>query len=124
MAQKTERDWVGDAWTFGLAWGLPASILMSGALLAPSIRTVLWTGALIWAGAACLMNAKRCGRTHCRFTGPFFLIMSIITVLYGTGILGLGSNGWFVLALVIGLGFAVLWWGSEALFGKYRPLAK
>jgi hypothetical protein len=124
MTQEPERDWVGDAWTFGLAWGLPASILMAGALLAPPIRTVLWTGALLWAGAACLMNAKRCGRTHCRFTGPFFLVMAVITVLYGTGILWLGSNGWFVLALVIGFGFAALWWGSEAYFGKYWLPAK
>lgn len=70
------------------------------------------------------MNARGCGRTHCRFTGPFFLVMAGITLLYGTGLLGLGSNGWLILALAIGLGTAALWWGSEALLGKYRPLAK
>jgi len=124
MTQELERDWVGDAWSFVLAWGLPAGVLIAGVLLPTPIRTIFWTGALLWAGAACLMNAKRCGRTHCRFTGPFFLVMAVVTVFYGTGILWLGSNGWFVLALVIGLGFAALWWGSEALFGKYWPHAK
>jgi len=124
MTQKPEHDWVGDAWTFVLAWGFPAGVLIAGAFLAPPIRTILWTGALLWAGAACLMNAKRCGRTHCRFTGPFFLVMAGVTLLHGTGLLWLGSNGWLVLALVIGVGFAALWWGSEAVFGKYRPLAK
>jgi hypothetical protein len=115
---------VGDAWALILAWGFPASILIAGALLAPPVRTILWTGALLWAGTACVMNARRCGRTHCRFTGPFFLVMAGVTLLHGNGYLGLGSNGWLVLALAIGLGFAVLWWGSEALFGKYWPPAK
>jgi len=124
MTSKPQRDWVGDTWTFVLAWGLPVSVLIAGAFLAPPIRTLLWTSALLWAGLACLMNARRCGRTHCRFTGPFFLIMAGITLLYGVGLLGLGSNGWLILALAIGLGTAALWWGSEAIFGKYRPLAK
>jgi hypothetical protein len=124
MTSKPRRDWIGDAWTFVLAWGLPVSVLIAGAFLAPPIRTLLWTGALLWAGLACLMNARGCGRTHCRFTGPFFLVMAGITLLYGTGLLGLGSNGWLILALAIGLGTAALWWGSEALLGKYRPLAK
>jgi len=124
MTSKPQSDWVGDAWTFVLAWGLPVSVLFAGAFLAPPIRTPLWTGALLWAGLACLMNARRCGRTHCRFTGPFFLIMAGITLLYGSGLLWLGSNGWLILALATGLGTAALWWGSEALLGKYRQLAK
>jgi len=26
-------------------------------------------------GTACILNARRCGRTHCRYTGPYYLAM-------------------------------------------------
>jgi len=29
------------------------------------------------------MNARYCNRTHCKFTGPFFLLMTIPVMLLG-----------------------------------------
>ena len=124
MTQKPEHDWVGDAWTFVLAWGLPAGVLIAGAFLAPPIRTPLWTGALLWAGAACLMNAKRCGRTHCRFTGPFFLVMAVPVALHGFKLLWLGPNGWTWLGAGIAAGVAGLWYVTEKGKGRYSDTAK
>jgi len=42
--------------------------------------------ALAWIGTACALNAKRCGRTHCRYTGPFYLAMiaPVLVLAFGT----------------------------------------
>lgn len=45
-----------------LLWGLPAALLATGALVGPFARTLLWTPALLVAGAACAVNAARCRR--------------------------------------------------------------
>jgi hypothetical protein len=46
---------------------------------------------------ACLLNARRCARTHCYLTGPFFLILAGIALLYDIGNLSLGATGWSTL---------------------------
>jgi hypothetical protein len=43
---------------------------------------------------ACLLNAARCGRVHCRFTGPFFILAAVASLAYGLGLLPLGPSGW------------------------------
>jgi len=48
--------------------------------LSVPVRAVAWTVALIWMGSACILNARQCGRTHCPYTGPYYLAM-IIPVL-------------------------------------------
>ena len=50
------------------------------------LRAVVWTVALVWMGAACILNARRCGRTHCRYTGPYYLAMIAPVVLLAVGI--------------------------------------
>ena len=47
-----------------------------------------------WMGVACLLNARRCGRMRCHFTGPFFLAMAVASLLFSLGALPLGSEGW------------------------------
>jgi hypothetical protein len=83
-------------------------------------RTGIWTAALTVMGVACVANAIRCGRIHCYITGPFFLMVAIGTLLYGTGVISLGTNGWNVIGLTILIGAIVLCCLPEALFGKYR----
>lgn len=70
-------------------------------------------------GAACLLNARRCGRTHCHFTGPFFLLVALAVLAHGFGLLPLGPHGWTWLGAVIVIGTALLWSGSEMLAGRY-----
>lgn len=62
----------------GVFWLPPLAIVASGfASLDPLWRTAIWVGALGIMGAGCMTNALRCGRTHCYFTGPFFLVMAL-----------------------------------------------
>ena len=83
-------------------------------------RTVVWTGSLTIMGTACTINAARCGRVHCYVTGPFFLVMAVVTLLYGIGILPLGGHGWNLISLTILVGAVALCCLPEVIFGKYR----
>lgn len=83
-------------------------------------RTAVWTAALSIMGTACLANAVRCGRVHCFLTGPFLLVMAIVTLLYGLGVLPLGGNGWNAIGLTILVGAIALGCLPEMFFGKYR----
>jgi hypothetical protein len=83
-------------------------------------RIVVWTASLVTMGIACLANAARCGRLHCYVTGPFFLLIAVVTLLYGLGVLPLGRNGWSLLSLTILVGAIVLCCVPELFFGKYR----
>ena len=114
-------DWAGEWRSFAGLWAAPIVAMLLAMLLPPAARGITWTLALVWMGVACLLNAHRCGRTHCKVTGPFFLGMAVAVAGYAAGVLPLGSNGWTVLA-VVGLGgFTILWWGSERLFGRFTP---
>jgi hypothetical protein len=102
-----------------MAWGLPGIILVVGVFVDPLSRTVMWAAALAWKGIACLVNAARCGRTHCYFTGPYFLVLAIVTVLHGLQIFWLGVYGWLALGLAIVAGGGVLWYLTEKAWGKF-----
>jgi hypothetical protein len=83
-------------------------------------RTAVWTAALSIMGAACIANAARCGRMHCYITGPFFLIVAVVSLLYGIGVVPLGVNGWSLIGLTILVGAIALSCLPELFFGKYR----
>ena len=115
-----ERDWVARPGTYFLAWGLPTLALIAGIFLPAPLRTPVWVLALVWKGLACLINARRCRRTHCRYTGPFFLALAVLVLLHGTGTLSLGADGWLWLGAVLVVGTAGIWWASERRWGRYR----
>jgi len=106
---------------FTLYW-LPAiAIVVAGApAISNGWRTVVWTVALGIMGAACMVNALRCGRVHCYVTGPFFLLMALLALSNGLGILHLGRNGWNLLGLIALIGTIALWYLPEMFLGKYR----
>jgi len=72
-----------------------------------------WTARLLWLAGACLWNSVRCGRVHCVFTGPFFLVMAVVTVLIGFRIIWLGRGTWSLLSALILIGAIGLCCGSE-----------
>src|SRR5262245_57516377 len=83
-------------------WWIPQAAIAT-ALLAPvQTRVAVWVAALIWIGAACLWNARRCGRTHCRYTGPFYLAMIAPTL--AAAWVGAPMAVWLALAAVILIG--------------------
>lgn len=114
------KDWAGDLATFALVWGLPTATMLAAFLLEAGPRTVVWALTLTWMGGACLVNACRCGRTHCRYTGPFFLLMAAIVLAHGSGAIPFGPHGWTAIALMTMAGSVIIWWVSERLFGTFR----
>jgi hypothetical protein len=70
-------------------------------------------------GTACILNARQCGRTHCRYTGPFYLAMIAPVLVLGSDIASAGIYGWIVLAVLIIGGSKVIWWATERAWGKF-----
>ncbi len=103
-----------------LLWGVPIAALSLGSLLPVHDLVVLWPVVLTFMGVACLLNARACGRLHCYFTGPFFLLMAGVALLYGLGLIPLGPGGWNKLGLILLVGGVGLCCGPEMLFGRYR----
>lgn len=118
---STKSDWADNWRSFALLWGLPALAMVMAGYLEPVGRTVVWTASLVWMGIACLANARRCHRTHCRFTGPFFILMALAVLAYAGGFLPLGSNGWSILGIATLAGTLSIWWASERVWGKHLP---
>ncbi len=114
-----KRDWVGNHRSFAVAWGMPIVALVVAIFLPTPTKTVVWMVALVWMGAACLANASRCGRRHCFFTGPFFLVMAAAAGLHGFAIVPLGPEGWRWLAIAVGAGGGLLWCVPELLWGRF-----
>lgn len=114
------RDWASNSQTFALLWGVPVALMVAAGSAGPLVRATTWTLMLLWMGAVCLANARHCGRIHCRFTGPFFILMAGVTVAYALGALDLGSHGWSIISGFILVGAIGIWWGSERVWGQYR----
>ena len=116
---RSSQDWLRRPRMNLLAWWIPQGTILAG-LFAPVLgRTAIWTVALIWMGTACILNAKRCGRTHCRFTGPYYLTMLIPVLALGLGGISLGLYAWIVLGVAIILGGKIIWWATERAWGKF-----
>ncbi len=116
---KTSRDWLRSPRTSVLAWWVPQGAIVASLFLPMPLRTVIWIVALIWMGTACILNAKRCGRTHCRYTGPYYLAMIAPVLALGSGIVDVDLLGWLVLAVIILVGSKLIWWATERAWGKF-----
>lgn len=55
------------------------------------------------------------------FHPALLLLMAALVAAYSAGLLPLGSQGWLGLAGMALLGNAILWWGSERLWGRFSP---
>jgi len=113
------KDWVGSLRAKLVAWWIPQGGILAGLFMAVPARTVIWTAALGWMGTACLLNARRCGRTHCRFTGPYYLAMIVPVLFLGLGIASVDLFGWLVLGVLIVFGSKIIWWATERAWGKF-----
>jgi hypothetical protein len=91
-----------------------------GFFVSPGLRTVLWTLSLGFMGTLCLLNASRCGRIHCYFTGPFFILTAAASLGYGIGLLPFGPPGWKWIGNVTIIGAIVLSSIPEFVLGRYR----
>ena len=124
MRGEVDRRAGGADWASGvrgcLTFGIPAAILLISPTIGTRYLVIVWPLLLTFMGVACLLNARRCGRTHCYVTGPFFLILAGIALLYGIRILPLGTRGWSTLSATFGIGGIVLCYLPELLLGRYH----
>ena len=116
---QTSKDWLGSTRTHALAWWLPQAAIVAGLIVPLPARTVIWIIALIWMGTACLLNARRCGRTHCRYTGPYYLAMIAPVLVLASGFVSTSFYGWLVLSVFILGGSKIIWWATERAWGKF-----
>lgn len=70
-------------------------------------------------GTICLVHARRCGRAHCRSTGPNYFVLIAPVPLPGSGAVAFVSCGWWMLGGLILLGSKVIWWATDARWGAY-----
>src|SRR6476620_7273586 len=89
-----ERDLLCRGPSACVLWCVPWFAFALGFCTPPAVKTVLWTASLAFMGVVCLVNASRCGRIHCLFTGPFFILGAVACLGYGLGLLPLGPSGW------------------------------
>ncbi len=80
IAVRTSRDFVRNRKASFLFWRLPALVMVMIAILdiGSEATGAVWALCLSVFGFGCLSNAMRCGRLHCYFTGPFFLVMAVV----------------------------------------------
>jgi hypothetical protein len=115
---RTSHDWLRSPRTSLFAWWIPWIAVIAGLFAPIPVRTTIWIIALSWMGTACILNAKRCGRTHCRYTGPFYLAMIAPVVALGFGFVSARIYAWLIFAGVILPGSGLLWWATERAWGK------
>jgi hypothetical protein len=124
MSGEVDRRGGAADWASGvrgcLTFGIPAAILLISPTIGARYLVIVWPALLTFMGVACLLNARHCGRTHCYVTGPFFLILAGVALLYGIGILPLGARGWSRLCAAFAIGGVVLCCVPEWLLGRYR----
>src|SRR6267154_4727147 len=105
---QRSRDWLRPPRTSLLAWWIPEAAIRAGLLVPVTVRAAIWIIALSWMGTACILNARRCGRRHCRYTGPYYLAMIAPVGVLGSGLVADGIYAWLVLTAVIMLGSKLL----------------
>lgn len=119
-ANCTDKDLLRSRWALCLLWIGPWVLIIATSNTSNFIHTVIWTFAFAVGGVACLVNARRCGRLHCFYTGPLYLLAALTSLLYGLGLLPLGLHGWNWIVGVAGVLSLFACCGLEQLFGKYR----
>ncbi len=91
---SNRKDLLQSWWATLFLWCGPWLLVIVGSFTGNLVHTALWTGGFTVAGAACIANARRCGRRHCFYTGPLYLLAALASLLYGLHWLPLGTNGW------------------------------
>jgi hypothetical protein len=112
-------DWVRSPRTNLLAWWIPLAGILAGLFVPAHLRAAIWIIALAWMGTACMLNAGRCGRTHCRYTGPYYLAAIAPVLVLASGIVSADLYGWLAMGFVILAGSLVIWWATERVWGKF-----
>jgi hypothetical protein len=106
---QSSRDWLSSPRTNALVWWIPKAAIVAALFIPPPARTGVWIIALVWMGTACILNSRRCGRTHCRYT----------VLVLASGVMSLDFYAWLSLAVLILGGSMIIWWATERAWGKF-----
>ena len=115
---QNSRDWLSSPRTHASVWGIPKAAIVAALFIPPPVRTGVWIVALVWMSTACILNSRRCGRTHCRYTGPYYLAMIAPALMFASGIISVNFYAWPTLAVLILGGSTIVWWATERGVGK------
>src|SRR5262249_60283536 len=74
-------------------------------------------------GTACVLNSRRCGRTHCRYTGPYYLVMIAPVLVLASGVISVDFYAWLLLAVLIFFGRMIILLGPERGGGKFSGVS-
>lgn len=118
------KDLLRSLWATAALWCGPWVLVVIGLFTGEAVRTALWTFGFAAAGTACLANALRCGRRHCFYTGPVYLLAALASLLYGLNVLPLGAQGWNWIAGVALIASLLACCVLEPLQGKYLHEAR
>lgn len=119
VVAKPAADWLGKAYNSIIAWWIPKGAILATLFAPVPMRAAVWTAALLWMGTACILNASRCGRTHCRYTGPYYLAMVLPVLVLGFRLVSANFYGWLALGLFVICGGWIIWWATERALGKF-----
>jgi hypothetical protein len=119
---QSSRDWLSSPRTSALAWWIPKAVIVATLFIPPPARAGMWIIALIWMGSACILNSRRCGRTHCRYTGPYYLAMIAPVLVLAAGVISADIYAWLSLAILILGGSMIIWWATETAWGKFSRM--
>ena len=117
---NTSRDAMSSRLRMVLFYGLPGvAIYLTGNYGDRAVAAIVWPVAFLVMGVSCVMNARRCRRVHCFFTGPLFLLASVLSAVHGWDVIDLGPRAWELIGYgTFALAF-VLYYAPEAVWGKY-----
>jgi len=109
------RNFEAPPWCY-LLWGVPAVVVIGAGIaygesvLSITARGVLWVTAVAWAGTGCLINARSCGRVHCKMDGIAFPLLAIVGALNLLSIISFDWNLFWLAFFLILVGSFVPEW--------------
>ncbi len=113
------KDWSRQCAGLLVWWGLPLLMGIAAGLLilSPADTAFVWAGVFAWMGTGCVLNALRCSRLHCFFSGPVFWLGALGALLVGLRVLSSAHALQYVLwgtAVLFALSYV-----PETIWGKY-----
>lgn len=120
-ARQKSLDNMRRPFRFMLFFGIPILGLLGANLLAamPVARASIDILSFAWMGIACLVNALKCNRAHCWFTGPWSLLVAIALSAHEFLDVRVAKISF---ADIVNAGFIIfllLWFVPELILGKY-----
>lgn len=122
-------DWTAQFLGRMIWWVIPAliAVLASSFNFSTERTGFIFAGVFFWAGTGCLLNARRCGRLHCFFSGPALWIGAIAAMLVGlrifSGAHALNDVVFGTVSLVLASRVPEVIWGKYIRGARSAPVA-